>query len=92
MGRSPGADWLALWTGLGNWVQVLSAARAGRGFWQGEGQCEGGGRPLRRRHVLRGGRTPRCQEAGALSQRPAHGARAPCLRQSVRSGGAAVGP
>lgn len=45
-----------------------------------------------RRHVLRGGRAPRCQEAGALPQRPAHGAGAPRLRQPVRPGGAAVGP
>lgn len=92
MGRSPGADWLALLAGLGDWVRALSAARAGRGFWRGEGPCEGGGRSLRRRNVLRGGRTQRCQEAGALAQRPAHGARAPGLRQPIRPGGAAVGP
>lgn len=91
-GRSPGADWLALLAGLGDWVRALSAARAGRGFWRGEVPCEGGGRSLRRRNVLRGGRTQRCQEAGALAQRPAHGARAPGLRQPIRPGGAAVGP
>lgn len=47
---------------------------------------------LRRRHVLRRGRAPRRQEAGALPQRPAHGARAPRLQQPLRPGGASVGP
>lgn len=41
----------------------------------------------RRRHVLRGGHLPRCQEAGALRQRPVHGA-----PEHLPGGGAAGGP
>lgn len=92
MGRSQRSDWPGLRAERADWARALSAARMRRGFGRGDrGPCEGSGL-ARRRHVLRGGRPLRRQEVGALAQRPAHGARAPRLRQPVRPGGAAVGP